>query len=158
IREAHAYFDLTSDLGYAARYEYLRLLWDTGQRPEARTQFQALFLEALNAGLLPRIDHMFVEALQDGGKDPSGWSRLIRQAAGALTAKGNRGAVLALAWQCHQLEDAELAGEVFDLAIREASGWELQALRVAALPYLWHTGQYAQADGFVQVLLGDGPL
>ena len=55
---------------------------------------------------MPAIDGDFRKAVLSLTKDgQDGWSALLRETASQLIAKKKRPAVLALAWQCWQIDD-----------------------------------------------------
>ena len=97
--------------GNHARYEQARCLWKAGQKAEARKRFLALYEEAGKQGALLAIDADFRTALLSGKED--GWSDLLRRTAAACVKEKNRLAVLLLARQAWQLDDAAMAQHLF---------------------------------------------
>ncbi|HYT90962.1 MAG TPA: hypothetical protein VEL76_19785, partial [Gemmataceae bacterium] len=142
-------------LRYAARYEQARSLWRAGKRHEARTQFTQLYTDTLKEGVLPVIDSDFRSALV--GADADHWGELLRGTAATLIKDKRRPAVLALAWQCWQLDDQPLANHLLTIAL-DGIGEEKERLtmRLGGLQFLWQTSQLPQADQLLQTVLSDG--
>jgi predicted Zn-dependent protease len=148
-------------LAYAARYEQARALWLAGERDEARRLFRALYEKTLQDDALPPVDAAFREALDGAGsaKEPDQWSTLLRRTAEWLIDRERRFAVLALAWQCGQLDDRPLANHLLAMAL-DGIPEEKQRLplTLTAIDLLLGTGQLAQADALLQKLLDDPRL
>ena len=87
------------------------------------------------------------------------FARLLKARAAALVKAERRTAVIALAWQCWELEDQALAGELLTTAL---AGLPKDAGRaaptLAAVEYLSQTRQFARADELLQGLLDDETL
>ncbi len=117
-----------------ARYEQASCLANAGHVDEARTLFTALYRKDLKAGVLPAIDGRFRNALQAAGPRPDLWNPLMQQATDEFLKKDRRGAVVALATQCHQLGDRPLADNLMKRALAglddagESLRAELQAI------------------------------
>jgi Tfp pilus assembly protein PilF len=144
-----------SGLGYAARYEEARCLFKAGQNDQAREKFTALYQETLNGGALPAIDNDCRAALLTG-KDAAAWGDLMQQTAKKLIADKHRPAVLALAWQCWQLDDAPQADQLLHMAlpgIKNAK--ERHGLQLAGVLFYKNTKQLPQADQLLGKLLAD---
>jgi Tfp pilus assembly protein PilF len=146
-------------LGYAARYVQARSLWKGGRSAEARKQFQALYDKTLQDDVLPPIDADFRQALAGSGPDADQWSQLLRQTAQRLIDRKHRPAVLALAWQCWQLDDQPLANRLLAMALDRIPDDKTRLpLRLAAIDFFVESGQLAQADALLQQLLDDPKL
>jgi tetratricopeptide (TPR) repeat protein len=152
-------FEDVPGLAYPARYEYARSLLKCGQAEEARKVLTALYEKTLKAGRLPPIDADFRRALLTGGKGGDAWSGLLRRTADQYIQKKDRPAVLALAWQCWQLEDRPLANHLLTLALDGIPAEKDRlALTLAGVGFLSQTGQLAEADQLLQKLLKDSKL
>ncbi len=153
---ATAYELFTASLGLAsyARYEHARCLWKAGQTAEAQKRFLALYEEAVKDGGLLAIDSDFRAALLDGADK---WSSLMRQTAAGLPKDKKRFAVLTLARQCWQLDDAAMSQHLFGLALKDApiTGKEALPLYRVALAFLMESNQTAAADALVGKLLAN---
>jgi tetratricopeptide (TPR) repeat protein len=156
--EAWPLFEEVPGLAYAARYEHARSLWKSGQQPESRRRFRELYEATLKEDRLPAIDPDFRRALLgEGADDP--WSDLLRTTADRLIEQKHRPAVLALAWQCWQLDDQPLANHLLDTALRRiADDKERTAMTLAGIDFLSHTAQLPQADQLLRGLLADPKL
>src|SRR5947207_15458956 len=108
-------------LSYAARYERAPRLGKAGKKSEARSRFQELYEKTLHENQLPPIDGDFRQALVGDDQEPDLWSQLIRQSADYLIKQKRRPAVLALAWQCQQLDDSVLAGELLSKTLEDVA-------------------------------------
>jgi tetratricopeptide (TPR) repeat protein len=156
LAEAFSWFEEVPGLAYAARYEHARSLWKAGRNDEARKRFQELYEKTLEQDQLPPIDADFRQALAADGEAP--WSSLVRKTAGRLIKHKRRPAVLALAWQCWQLDDQPLANEMLTRAIEDiAEDKERLPMRVAGLAFFMETGQWAEGDQLLEKLLADHP-
>jgi tetratricopeptide (TPR) repeat protein len=142
-------------LGYVARYEHARALFESGDRQRARELFRELYAGARKDGALPAIDAAFRQALQED-KGPDSWEQVIRQTADGALAQNRYLAIIALAWQCAELDDQHLADDLLASVLGRLTG-DPQRLpvTVAAVEYLWSTHQFEQADRLVQPLLAD---
>jgi tetratricopeptide (TPR) repeat protein len=154
LAEAFSWFEEVPGLAYAARYEHARSLWKAGRNDEARKRFQELYEKTLEQDQLPPIDADFRQALAADGEAP--WSSLVRKTAGRLIEHKRRPAVLALAWQCWQLDDQPLANEMLTRAIEDIpEDKERLPMRVAGLAFFMETGQWAEADQLLEKLRAD---
>ncbi|OAI46640.1 hypothetical protein AYO44_11025 [Planctomycetaceae bacterium SCGC AG-212-F19] len=146
-------FEQVPALSQAARYEQARILVAAGKRAEARSIFEKLYTELRHDGLLPAIDSSFKTAL---GTD--GLAQLMRRTAGELAGKGQRMSIIALAWQCRQLDEPKLADELLAQALANVPEAERLAVNVAGVEFLWQTAQQDAADELLQKLLADEKL
>jgi tetratricopeptide (TPR) repeat protein len=158
LADAWTLFAEVPGLAYSARYEQARSLWRAGLKPEARKLFVALYEKRFQLDLLPAIDADFRSALLGDGTDANQWSALVRKTAGQMIAKKRRPAVLALAWQCWQLEDRPLADHLLSTALEGTPEKERVALTLAGIRFYQNTGQLARADGLLQKLEADPKL
>jgi hypothetical protein len=150
-------FEDVPGLAYAARYEQARSLLRSGQRDEARKAFRLLYEATLKEDQLPAIDPDFRQALLgDGDQEP--WNDLVRKTAGEFIQQKHRSAVLALAWQCWQLDDQPLANHLLGAALDGAEKNERTALTLAGIEFLSRTAQLAEADRLLRGLLADPKL
>jgi hypothetical protein len=158
-RELAETFQLFADrpgLGYAARYEQARCLWQAGLRQEAREQFTRLYADSLGKGYLPAIDGDFRLALLGDGKLNDTWGELLRKTAEDFIAKKRRPAVLALAWQCRQIDDGPAADQLITLALDKIGDQKERAgMTLAAVLFYRQISQLPQADRLLQTLLKD---
>jgi tetratricopeptide (TPR) repeat protein len=146
-------------LGYAARYEEARSLWQGKQNEAARRKFQDLYEKTFAKGLLPAIDYSFRQALLGGGEDADRWNELVRKTAARLIEDKKRPALFALAWQCWQLNDAPLANHLVAVAYEGVTDPKEQVpLLLAAVGFFQETAQLPQADRLLQKLLDDPKL
>src|SRR5262249_2553005 len=113
LAEAFGLFAEHPSLGYAAKYEAARSLMRAGDIVEARKRFHDLYAQTLKDQVLPAIDADLRQALLGKNKETDLWSEQSRKTAKDLIAKKKRPAVLALAWQCWQLDDQPLANALF---------------------------------------------
>ena len=155
LAEAAKSLQEADGLSYAARYEYTCALHNSGQADQAKRLFAELYKQALDRGVMPAIDHQFRNAFQrnDAGRDE--FAKLMRDAAAALMGKAGRLAGVYMAWQCHQLGEGALAGDLFASAMLDVPESERLATTLAAVDYLWNTGQAPQADALIEPLLAD---
>ena len=153
LAAAYELFTPTPGLANHARYEQARCLWKAGQKAKARKRFLALYEEAGKQGALLAIDADFRAALLTGKED--GWSALLRRTAARLVQEKNRFAVLLLARQVWQLDDAAMAQHLFAVALKDAPtrGKEALPLQHAALTFLMETAQTDAADQRTRTLL-----
>jgi Tfp pilus assembly protein PilF len=159
LADACPLFAEVPGLAYAARYEQARSLWKGGEREEARKQFRALYEKTLKEDLLPPIDADFRQALAGTGQEPDLWTALLRRTAEWLIDRERRPAVLALAWQCWQLDDQPLANHLLATALDGITEEKQRLpLTLAAIDFLLETAQLAQADAMLQKLLDDPKL
>jgi thioredoxin-like negative regulator of GroEL len=143
-------------LGYAARYEQARCLWSAGERKAAREKFTELYRAALARGYLPAMDDDLRNALLGDGKSGDAWGELLRQTAAELIQKKRRPAVLALAWQCRQLDDSPAADQLITLALDKITDKKERAgMTLAAVLFYRKSSQLPQADRLLRELLQD---
>jgi tetratricopeptide (TPR) repeat protein len=139
--------------GYAARYEYARLLLGAGERAAAREQFLAAYAAVLEAGMLPLIDADFCRAMQEG------WRPLVRRTAGRLQHEQRWWQLLALGRQCWELDEPQLADELLaplDVYPGDhAPAEERLLLALALVEDLWTTGRLERADRVLRNLLAE---
>jgi len=154
--DAWLLFEKMPGLSYAARYEHARSLFKSGQGDKARAAFVKLFDEVFNADRLPSIDADFRAALLVKGDVVDVWNELMERSARELIAKKADDAVLALAWQCWQLEDKALANSLVDLLSKQDA--RATEVLLATLDFYWQTAQYPAADQLLDTLLRDGKL
>lgn len=155
LAEAWALFTSNAGLQYIARYEQAHNLLTAGRRDEARTRFRELYAETFKEGVLPPLDNHFRTALQSDGKDAELWDGLMRQTAAELIEKKQRPAAVTLAWQCYQLGDQPLAAALLAAALDGQGDDERLPTTLAAVEFLWQTGQHAPADTLLQTLLDE---
>jgi tetratricopeptide (TPR) repeat protein len=158
LAEACTFFEEVPGLEYAARYERARSLFKVGQSQAARKEFRELYEKTFKEELLPAIDADFRLALLGDGKDKDEWSPLLRQTAAQLIEQKRRPGVLALAWQCWQLDDQPLAGHLLTMALHQLPEKEHLGMTLAGIAFLSETGQLPQADKLLQTLLDDPKL
>jgi tetratricopeptide (TPR) repeat protein len=145
-------------VAYAARYEQARALWQAGQDEQARELFLKLYGDTFKDGYLPPLDSDFRAVLLDG-KAASGWSQLLQSTAKKLIADKKRPAVLALAWQCWQLDDTPQANQLVDLALGGIEDKkERDGMQLAGVLFYRETKQLPQADQMLSKLLADPEL
>src|SRR5262249_27172013 len=86
-----------------------------------------------------------------------GWIDLLRKTAAELIKKKQRGAVLALARQCWELDDQVMARRLFSLALQDqpVKGKQGLALYQAGLDWLIQAGPRGAADQILRKLLAD---
>ncbi|HUU58034.1 MAG TPA: hypothetical protein VMZ50_00710, partial [Phycisphaerae bacterium] len=70
--------------------------------------------------------------------------------------RGARFQAVTLAWQARQAGDADMGAEVVETALADAPRALQLPLRLAALQYHWHAGQWDRADRMISMLLKDG--
>jgi tetratricopeptide (TPR) repeat protein len=156
LAELWPHFRDVPGLTYVAPYEQARCLWVSGQKEEASKHFRELYEKTLRKNRLPPIDSDFREALLGDGKGDDPWSDLIRKTAARLVKEKKRFAVLALAFQCWELEDQPLANYLLRTALEGApKGMERLSLTLAGLGFLWETGQLERVDGVLRNLLAN---
>jgi ferric-dicitrate binding protein FerR (iron transport regulator) len=157
LAECYKLFEKSPGLSYAARYELARLELKDGQRGQARKHFESLYESTRKQeNGVPAIDTAFKQALQgDENYKQDLFHKLLTDAAQSMIAQNRRGAVITLAWQCRQLDDATLADELFELALGKLSEQEKQTTMLAGVEYLWQTGQQDRAEKMLQELLTD---
>jgi hypothetical protein len=157
IAAAWKLFDDGTELGYTSAYEEARSLLHANKKAEAAAKFQALYLRAFDKSLLPPIDGSFRSALlPDQAGETDLWTPLLKKTAEKLLEKKQRTAMVRLAWQAYQVNDAPLAENLVELALANPANPEerLQST-VAAVEYLMGTNQDEKADALVTPLLDD---
>ncbi len=155
LRLAAAYEKLShGPLAYFARYEQARALFKANHTVAAATIFRKLYRDAVASGVAPPVDSDFRQCLQqaEGGDD---LRRLVLESAETLLKAKRRVRVVALAWQCHELGDGDLAEEVLSLALAGANEEELPVVSLAAAALLRQTGQIARAANLLDQALKD---
>jgi hypothetical protein len=151
LAECYKLFEKTPGLSFSAQYELARLQLKDGQRGQARKHFEALYKTTRKQeNGVPAIDAAFKDAME-----AEDFGILLKDAAKDLIKQNRRGAVITLAWQCRQLDDATLADELFELALAKLSEQEKQTTMLAGVEYLWQTGQQDRAEKMLQELLTD---
>jgi tetratricopeptide (TPR) repeat protein len=167
LADAWPLFENVPGLAYAARYEQARCLLKSGQVAAAQKKFLALYEATLKDGVLPTIDKAFRQALlepasrerQRPDDRADTWNELLRKTAARLIAEKHRAAVLALAWQCWQLEDQPLANHLLATALEGiGDAKERTAMQLAGIAFLSETGQLVQAGQHLRLLLNDPKL
>ncbi len=144
-----------SGLSYAARYEEARCLYHAGKTVDARKHFVALYNDTLKDGYLPLLDSTARSALLTGPAE-AGWGELMQGTAEKLIADKNRPAVLALAWQCWQLDDAPQADQLLQMALTGIDdAKERNTMQLAGVLFYQQTKQLPQADQLLTKLLVD---
>jgi tetratricopeptide (TPR) repeat protein len=144
---------------YAARYERANCLAAGGNRADAVREFQALYGQALAAGVLPPLNSVLRSVLQGQPGDSDEWAVLMRRTAEQLIAAGRRPAAVRLAWQCQTVGDAPLAENLVRLALTgDLPPDERRQTTLAALEFRWATEQLAEAEQLLQSLLTDSEL
>jgi tetratricopeptide (TPR) repeat protein len=154
--DAWKLFEDAPGLEYAARYERGCSLFHSGKRQAVRELFLALYDKTLATDELPPIDSDFRRALADGDKDE--WSSLMRRTAAKLVEQKHRGAVLALASQCWQVDDQTLANDLLTVALDKVDDKERLALTIAVVEFQIEAAQLAEADETLRKLLDDAKL
>jgi ferric-dicitrate binding protein FerR (iron transport regulator) len=153
LAEAATVFEEVPALVYTFRYERARALKDAGQREQAQELFASLYADTVEAGFLPPIDGSFRDVFQNDETSRARWRKLIRETSEELISDGARPAAVRLAWQIRQVGDQPLAEELFGLALAGTPEQQQLPTTLAAVEYLWHTGQQARADAVLQPLL-----
>jgi tetratricopeptide (TPR) repeat protein len=161
IADAYRLFQDDPVWGYAARTERIRYLARLTDRRGAAREFVELHAEMLQRdGVLPPLTEVFVttmtERTQDGGADPRRFHEWARKTAARLIAEERRVPVIGLAWQCTQLHlPRMLADELLAMALKDVPAADRQLVTLAAVEYLWRTGDLDRADELLQKLLAD---
>ncbi len=158
LADACRLFEKVPGLSYSARYEAARCSLQAGDWQKARDQFRELHTAALKLDVLPPIDASFTQAFRYDGEGSTQLAALMRGAGEKLIERGDRRAAFALAWQCHHVGESQLAEDVFTAALSELPDDTRFGTTLAAVHYLWQTGQYARADALFQPLLADEQL
>jgi hypothetical protein len=143
---------------YLARYEQARNLFDAGEKTEARRRFRELYESVFEQGVLPPIDSDFRQALVGSRLEEDEWIALMQWTASRLIANQQRPAVVALAWQCWELNDTSLANGLAEMALDQPGENERLAVNLAAIQFYRETARPALADERMQVLLADPKL
>ncbi len=156
LAQVWQHFEKTPGLETAAKYERARALSKAVQRDEGRKAFLDLYASARKDDSLLLIDEDFHRALLGKDSEKDAWNPLIRETARQLIDKKQRGAVLALASQCWQLEDQPLAEDLLALVldgVKERK--EKFGLTVAVVEFLRGNGKLIEAERLLQSLLED---
>lgn len=164
IAEALIKLESQGMTSFVIKYELARSLAAHGQRQQAQQLFMELYRGSLEAGIVPPLDQSFRAALkkrdkrfwanEDTGKDFGGF---MRGACSHLIRRDQRGAAIALAWQCRQLGDAKLAGKLIDLALTGIPAHLRLETTLIALDYLVQVGDHQRAVSLLQPLLTTQP-
>jgi Tfp pilus assembly protein PilF len=141
-----------------ARYEHACCLLKSGQTRAAQQAFVDLYKETLKYGVLPPINKDLKQALLQDEKDTWKWTGLMHQAAARLIAQKHHASIIALAWQCRQLEDPSLADDLVKLALKDPPEEARPFITWLAIGYLWQTNQYDWANTLLSALLADEKL
>ncbi len=145
----------TTGLETAARYEHARALVKAGRAGEGRKAFVDLYRAVRKEGALLLLDDDFRQALL--GVERDGWNVLMRTTARELIDKKQRGAVLALARQCGELNDEPLGQDLLAMMLDGvADHKERLALTLASADYLLERRQAVEAARLLEPLLEDG--
>jgi ferric-dicitrate binding protein FerR (iron transport regulator) len=159
VAQAWTLFEKTPGLGYVARFEKARCLLTAGQRVTARKLFLELYASTLQSGVLPPIDHVFRQALQNQGSEPEEWAALIERTATKLLKENGPWAVLVLARQCWELDDHPLAGRLITMVLDGVTdGPERWRLTAAAMELLLEMNQLVPADELLETMLANEKL
>jgi ferric-dicitrate binding protein FerR (iron transport regulator) len=153
LAEVFQLFDKRSGLAYAARYEYARITLANGNGVKARELFLDLYAKMLKEGTLPPVDATFRRALT-----AKGWEELARQTAAKFLAQKQRLAVVALAGQCRQLDDAALADSLVEQALKDVPAAERLSVTLAVVEHHWQAGQHKKAEALLDEMLADKEL
>jgi ferric-dicitrate binding protein FerR (iron transport regulator) len=154
LAECFALFEQVPGLRYAARYEQARCLLRAGKQGEGRKLFEQLYADTLKEERLPAIDGDFRLALLGRAPEADHWNALLRSTATRLVESKRRPAVLALAWQCWQLDDRPLANSLLARALHGIKeDKERLGMSLAGIQFLWQTGQLPQTDKLLQEVL-----
>src|SRR5262245_20095694 len=148
-------FEKVPALEYAAKYEHARSLLRSGKAEEARQRFADLYRSTLEKDRLPPIDTDFRQAML---AKPTGWSDLLRTTAETLVRRERRPAILALAWQCWQMDDRPAAGLLVKTALDNLIDKERVPMTLASIEFFQRTHQWPEADRLVGELLKDEKL
>jgi tetratricopeptide (TPR) repeat protein len=159
LAESWRLFEESPVLGYAARYEFARSLYKSGQVQEARKHFQDLYTRTFKEDTLPAIDQDFRWALVGKEGESDTWNTLMRDTASRLVRQKLRPAVLALARQCWHLGDEPLANTLLAVALEHIEdAKETTAMTLAGTAFLEDTNQIAAADDKLRQLAADKEL
>jgi ferric-dicitrate binding protein FerR (iron transport regulator) len=146
-------------LEYEARYEAALAFRNAGRHTKARELWRKLYLDTVEAGELPRIEGHFREALKEPGDGGPSYTDLVRRAARTLAKRGQRLEGIGLAWQTHQLGDAELANELLATCLNACEpGLERGLVRLAAVRYYTATAQFTRGEGLMRLVLAEEPF
>lgn len=151
-------------ISYVVKYELARSLASVGEREQARHLFVQLHREVLDQGILPPIDEafraLFLDAPDPFGSDENGgpgFSGLMRDACARLIERKQRPMAIGMAWQCRQLDAAELGDTLIDQVLTGVPDDEQLGTTLAALEYLVQAGRRDRADALLQSLLSRQP-
>jgi tetratricopeptide (TPR) repeat protein len=161
LAEAFRALEASPRFAYRAAYERARCLAEAGRGDEARQLFAKLFEDSLERDVFPVLDSTFREAFQLNERTRRELTKMLLAAASRLIDSrpaGRRLAVLSLAWQCRELGDDRLAGELLSRAFAGANSEENRLLRVAGFQYHWLAGNYAAAGDLLHELLATPEL
>ncbi|MBI4615719.1 MAG: FecR domain-containing protein [Planctomycetes bacterium] len=155
LAKLYAAFEEEPGLAYAGRYERARAAFGAGDSAAARELFRELHGRTLESGALPPLDSSFRQAFlaPDGSGDA--WTSFVRETASGLAAKGRSADAVRFAWQVFQCGDAALAEEIVESALAGPPAEERRGTSLAAVEYLWQTGQLARAEGLADSMLAE---
>jgi tetratricopeptide (TPR) repeat protein len=164
IAEALIKLESQGTTSFVIKYELARSLSTHGRRQEAQQLFMELYRDSIDAGIVPPIDQSFVTALgnrdkrvwdhEDTGKDFAGF---MRGACAHLIERDQRGAAIALAWQCRQLGQKDLAKKLIDLILTGIPDQRRLETSLMALAYLVQINDHERANSLLQPLLKTEP-
>lgn len=138
---------------YHARYERAGCLRSDGQSAAARKEFLAIANEALDAGVLPPIDHRFYATLAEPGPD-NPWTKWVLATTDRLLKDRRPIEVLDLASRCRDFGDPALADAlVVRVLAADTLAKERPALLVAVVDRLLTWGQPDAAEAYLAELL-----
>ena len=172
IAEALIALEKHGTISYVVKYELARSLASAGDKEQARNLFVQLHREVLDEGILPPIDETFRAAFRnsvpdrdDPFADPFGsdesaaqvFTGLMRGACARLIERKQRPLAIGLAWQCRQLDAAELGDTLIDRVLTGVPDDEQLGTTLAALEYLLRTGKHDRADALLKPLLSRQP-
>jgi tetratricopeptide (TPR) repeat protein len=136
-----------------AGYEQASCLQSAGRPDEARKLFEDLYDKELKAAVLPAIDRRFRSALVGDDKHPDDWNRLVRATAADFLKQDRRAAVIALATQCHQLDDRPLADNLMQMALSDLKDEDLLGVTLLAVGNYRRWGDTGLAEKLVDDML-----
>ena len=148
-REASAH----PSLHFLAWYERARTLANAGNHADSRRQFEELYTRVLESGVLPPIDQAFHQAFHQTPEGREAWNALLRKASRQLLAEKRHGDLLSLAWQCHQVGDSNLAGELVGKVLHGLGDEIRPVLTLAVVDYWLFVGQIPRALALLEGLL-----
>jgi tetratricopeptide (TPR) repeat protein len=148
-------FEDVPGVSYKARYEHARLLAQAGEHEQARQLIAGLYDEGLQLGVMLPVDRGFRELFFDEAEEP--WQEFVGNLSAEVTSRGGRRAAIRLAQALHQMEEAELAEEVFSQAVAAGPQPMPWATTLDAVEYLCGAGKHARADAVLDRLVARQP-